>query len=73
MGELSNNAVDPAHQNRGIATAMYGWCLDRMRAADMHFVKVSTGLDVAHAPARRAYEKAGFAPGFEGVDYFRLL
>ena len=54
VGEIGNNAVDPAWQGRGIAGALYGDVLARFRAAGMRVARVSTGLDDAHAPARAA-------------------
>jgi hypothetical protein len=39
----------------------------------MRFAKVHTGLDPSHAPARRAYEKAGFTTQLPTVDYYRKL
>ena len=46
---------------------------DAMRAAGMTFCKVATGLDDAHAPARRAYEKAGFDKSVPSITYYRTL
>jgi len=34
---------------------------------------VHTGLDYAHAAARRAYERAGFNIRHEDVDYYMKL
>jgi ribosomal protein S18 acetylase RimI-like enzyme len=70
VGEISNNAVHPDHQNAGIATRMYRYALERMRAAGMKCARVHTGGDPSHAPARRAYEKAGFERSLPSVDYF---
>lgn len=60
VGEIGLNAVDPARAGQGIGTAMYEHALSRMRDASMKVATVSTGGDPSHAPARRAYEKAGF-------------
>jgi len=73
MGEISNNAVDPRMQNRGIATELYRHVLAAMRLSGIRFVKVSTGADPGHAPARRAYEKAGFSNSLQGTEYFMKL
>lgn len=73
IGEIGNNAVDPAHQGRGIAPAMYAEVFERLRQQGLRFVKVSTGGDPSHAPARRAYQKAGFETALPHVDYFREL
>ncbi len=73
IGEIGNNAVHPAFQSRGIATRLYGHALAELKAMGMRFAKVGTGLDPAHAPARRAYEKAGFDHAVPAVTYFRKL
>lgn len=73
IGEIGNNAVDPAHHGRGIAGRLYECVFERLRAMGMGFVKVITGGDPSHAPARRAYEKAGFDIHFPGVTYYRKL
>ena len=39
----------------------------------MTYAKVATGLDDAHAPARRAYERAGFDIKVEDVTYYKKL
>lgn len=61
VAEIGNNAVSPAFQGRGIGAQMYAFVLERMREAGMKAAIVTTGGDDAHAPARRAYEKAGFS------------
>jgi ribosomal protein S18 acetylase RimI-like enzyme len=73
IGEIGNNAVHPDFQGQGIGPQMYERVFDRLRALEMRVVRVSTGGDPAHAPARRAYEKAGFAVGLPGVEYYRFL
>jgi GNAT superfamily N-acetyltransferase len=60
VGEIGLNAVDPAHAGQGIGTALYEFALKRMRDAGMKVATVATGGDPSHAPARRAYRKAGF-------------
>ncbi|MBI3972167.1 MAG: GNAT family N-acetyltransferase [Chloroflexi bacterium] len=73
VGEIGNNAVDPAWQGRGIATALYEQVLARFRAAGMRVAKVSTGLDVGHAPARAAYRKVGFTAEVPSVTLYQEL
>lgn len=60
IGEIGLNAVDPVHAGQGIGTQLYAFALEEMRRAGMKVAAVSTGADASHAPARRAYEKAGF-------------
>ncbi len=73
IGEIGNNGVALAWRSRGIGQQMYAVVLDHMRAAGMRFAKVHTGLDEAHAPARRAYERAGFDIQHQDVNYFMEL
>ena len=72
-GEIGLNAVHPAHAGRGIGTAMYEHVLARMKELGMALATVGTGADPSHAPARRAYEKAGFGPAIPSVFLYRLL
>lgn len=73
IGEIGNNAVDPACQHRGIGALMYKFVLERMREAGMKCATVSTGGDPSHAPARRAYEKAGFSRALPSLQYFMAI
>ena len=47
--------------------------LEEMRQEGMIAVTVSTGLDEGHAPARRAYERAGFEKHLDSVTYCKML
>lgn len=69
VAEIGNNAVSPDHQHQGIGTTMYDFVLAQMRDAGMNAAVVTTGGDDAHAPARRAYEKAGFWGPVPSVEY----
>lgn len=60
VGEIGLNAVHPDHSGVGIGTALYDFALDRMAEAGIRVATVATGSDPSHAPARRAYAKAGF-------------
>jgi ribosomal protein S18 acetylase RimI-like enzyme len=73
IGEIGNNAVDPAWQGRGIAQQLYKAVLERFRKEGLRFAKVTTGLDEGHAPARRAYERAGFNIQTRDVTYYQKL
>jgi ribosomal protein S18 acetylase RimI-like enzyme len=73
LGILDDNAVDPKYQSKGIATMMYRAVLQYMSDHGIKYAKVLTGLDEAHAPARRAYEKAGFHIRHEDVTYYTDL
>ena len=73
VGEIGLNAVDPGHQGAGAGKAMYDHALAMMREKGMRAATVGTGGDDAHAPARRAYEKAGFSAAIPNVYFYRLL
>lgn len=73
IGEISINAVHPDHQGHGIGAVMYERAFEQMRTRGMRIVKVFTGADPAHTPARRAYEKVGFSVSLPSVEYYRKL
>jgi ribosomal protein S18 acetylase RimI-like enzyme len=73
IGEIDLNAVDPDYQGKGGGRFMYDFALGRLKKKGAKLVKVGTGADVSHLPARRAYEKAGFNVGIPGVTLFRLI
>jgi RimJ/RimL family protein N-acetyltransferase len=52
---------------------MYQAVLQYMRDHQMEAVQVTTGADSAHAPARRAYERAGFRHHTESITYYMEL
>jgi GNAT superfamily N-acetyltransferase len=72
VGEVQLLAVDPAHQNVGIATLLNNVALQQMKAQGMHMAVVGTGGDPGHAPARAAYEKAGYT-ALPLVRYYKML
>lgn len=73
VGEIGNNAVHPDYQGKGIGTRMHEHVIERLGGLGMRFVEVGTGGDPSHAPARRAYQKAGFDIAIPAVTYFRKL
>jgi ribosomal protein S18 acetylase RimI-like enzyme len=72
-GEIGLNAVHPNHAGRGIGTKMYEFAMARMKESGMVLATVGTGGDPSHAPARRAYQKAGFGPALPSVFLYKLL
>lgn len=72
-GEIGLNAVHPDFAGRGVGTWMYRETLARMKALGADVAEVGTGGDASHAPARRAYEKAGFGPAIPGLHLYRRL
>ncbi len=73
IGEIGNNAVDPECGLKGIGQQLYAELFKRFKEEGMLYAKVSTGLDDAHLPARRAYERAGFNIKKEDITYFKKL
>jgi ribosomal protein S18 acetylase RimI-like enzyme len=72
MGEIYMIAVDPDFQRRGIATSLTRHGIEWFKNAGMSIAMVETGGDPGHAPARRAYEAAGFRH-FPVARYFKDL
>jgi ribosomal protein S18 acetylase RimI-like enzyme len=70
--EIEMIAVDPDHQRRGIADDLLAHAVEQARAHGSVLAVIGTGGDPGHAPARAAYEKAGFRP-FPQVRYYRML
>ncbi|MBR2373932.1 MAG: GNAT family N-acetyltransferase [Lentisphaeria bacterium] len=73
IGEICNNGALTSSGLKGIGQTMYKYLLDEFRKHDVKLVKVTTGLDWAHAPARRAYERAGFKKHLDSTTYFMEL
>lgn len=73
IGEIGLNAIDPPHQGKGYGRKLHAMMLDRMRAAGMCVATVHTGQDDAHAPALRAYMRAGFSGHVPQVYLYRPL
>ena len=71
-GEIDMLAVDPDHQRHGVGSALIAHSVEYLRGAGAVLVEVATGGDLAHAPARLAYEKAGFTP-LPLVRYYQAL
>ena len=72
MGVIDIIGVDPAYQRRGIALQLTDFAIEHMRGRGMDIAVVETGGDAGHAPARAAYESAGFTL-LPIARYFRLL
>lgn len=73
LGEIGLNAVDPEYAGMGVGTKVYEFALAHMKKAGMTAATVGTGGDLSHAPARRAYEKAGFGPAIPSIYLYKLL
>lgn len=73
FGEIFNNAAKIGTGLKGIGQTMYKFVLDEFRNAGVKVVKVTTGMDYAHEPARKAYERAGFSKHLDSTTYFMEL
>ncbi len=73
LGEIELNAVDPRFQGQGIGTEMYRFAIEQFREAGKKGVRVGTGGDASHAPARCAYAKVGLNISFPSMTLFRQL
>ena len=73
VAEIGNNAVHPDFQRQGIAKMMYREVFQRLRMMGIKYVKVRTGGDPSHMPARKAYEGVEFNIELPVVEYFRRL
>ena len=72
MGIIDIIGVDPDYQRRGIGSRLTEFAIEHMRDRGMDIAVVETGGDPGHAPARAAYETAGFTL-LPIARYFRLL
>ena len=72
MGVIDIIGVDPDYQRRGISSRLTEFATEHMRSRGMDIAVVETGGDPGHAPARAAYETAGFTL-LPIARYFRLL
>jgi GNAT superfamily N-acetyltransferase len=72
MGVIEIIGVDADHQRRGISSRLTEHAIEHMQESGMDIVVVETGGDPGHAPARAAYEAAGFTL-LPIARYFRLL
>jgi len=73
VGEIGLNAVHPDYSGKGYGTEMYHFATDKMKTKGMRVATVATGGDPSHAPARKAYEKAGFNIQIPSVWYCKEL
>jgi ribosomal protein S18 acetylase RimI-like enzyme len=72
-GHIDNNGVLPDRAGRGWGKTMYRHVLQYFRDEGLRYAHVDTGLDPAHAPARRAYEGVGFDRQVPLVEYWQDL
>ena len=73
IGEIYANAVDPDCPLKGLGQQMYQAVFEVFGRHNMRYAKVFTGLDDAHARARKAYERAGFDIRHDDTIYYKEL
>lgn len=73
VGEILNNAVDSNYRGMGIGGKLYKFVFAEMQKQGVGYAMVTTGGDDGHAPARKAYEKAGFKHFTPSRTYYRKL
>ncbi len=73
IGTIGTNAVAADCRGRGIGPRLYAFVQEKMRGEGAIFARVETGGDDGHAPARRAYEKAGFERFLPHRCYYKKL
>jgi ribosomal protein S18 acetylase RimI-like enzyme len=73
IGTIGENVVCPAYRGQGIGGMLYQHVFECLKEEGAKYVKVTTGGDDGHAPARRAYEKAGFQEYLPSVVYYKKL
>ncbi len=71
-GEIHMLAVDLGHQRRGIAARLTDHAVEWIAEQGLPLAAVATGGDPGHAPARAAYEAAGFT-ALPLVRYYKAL
>jgi GNAT superfamily N-acetyltransferase len=72
MGVIDIIGVDPDYQRRGIGSRLTEHAAEHMKRRGMDIAVVETGGDPGHAPARAAYEAAGFTL-LPIARYFRIV
>ena len=71
IGNVLNNAVDPACQGKGVGTAMNQWIMAHFCKEGLKIARVST---LAHdKAAQRVYEKQGFKELARSIHYSKEL
>ena len=70
-GHISDVAVHPDWQRRGLGEAMLRWALGWFRGEGLR--RASLTVSVGNAPAIALYRKLGFTTGERGLDYRRPI
>ena len=73
IANIGYNAVGLEYKKKGIGSMLYQRMIESMKAEGFQYASVTTGLSDAYAPARKAYERAGFEKNLPSVRYFQKL
>jgi ribosomal protein S18 acetylase RimI-like enzyme len=71
QGYISDIALKPEYQRRGLGEAMMRWALARFREDGRHGAALTVSSD--NGPAIALYRKLGFTAGEAGLDYHRPI
>jgi ribosomal protein S18 acetylase RimI-like enzyme len=71
LGYVSDLAVHPDYQRRGLGEAMMRWALGWFREQNMR--RAALTVNTNNGPAIALYHKLGFADAEMGIDYRRPL
>jgi ribosomal protein S18 acetylase RimI-like enzyme len=72
VGEIWMVAVSPRFQNVGIGLDLTEFATSNIAAAGMKVVRMKTGGDPGHAPARHVYQKAVYTL-LPAAEYYKTL
>ena len=69
IGYLSNNAVDPRLQGRGIGKLLGHAVLETFRRLRLDYARTTTSSQTCQAPARRVYQRLGYTVCRASLDW----
>ena len=70
-GYISDVALHPEYQRRGLGEAMMRWALAQFREDGLQRAALTVSTD--NGPAIALYRKLGFTAGEAGIDYYRPI
>lgn len=71
IGQVMDNAVDPAYGGRGVGSAMHREVLRALKRAGMKLAKVGTGEH--QTSAQKLYKKHGFQEVMRSISFIKSL
>ncbi len=69
IGYLSNNAVDPRLQGRGVGKRLGRKVVETFRQLQLHYARTTTSSQACQAAARNVYQRLGYEICRESVDW----